>query len=122
MSEILITPIKSMLDLAATAATELCNSNATSIPSFNKDFKFDITVTHHEDDDTVAVYIKNDGKVMYQKVVEISDFEDKFEAEQVVYGALMTELLSTYVIVSTAFAQVSQNIPTVSSIITDSTR
>ena len=112
MSEILITPIKSMLDLAATAATELCNSNATSIPSFNKDFKFDITVTHHEDDDTVAVYIKDNGVIVYQKLVNISDFEDKFEAEQVVYGALMTELLSTYVVVSTAFAQIKSPIPT----------
>jgi hypothetical protein len=97
MSEILIEPIKSMLDVVAGASTELCNSGKSSIPVIGDvETPFALNITLHKDENTMAIYLKNDKEVYYKKVVSINDYDSELDAETVLYGAMLTELMSTY--------------------------
>jgi hypothetical protein len=99
MSEILIEPIKSMMELVTTAASDLCNSGKASLQSVGEETSFDLKITLFQDENTMAIYLKNNNEVYYKKVVSLSDFDSELDAQTMLYGTLLTELLSTYAVI-----------------------
>lgn len=91
--DLLIEPVKNMLNTSCKAAAEMIKTHQGSSEE-------EITVVEVEDEDYVALYVKRNGVPIYKKTIPISEGDDILEARTVLYGSLLTELVSLYAIVA----------------------
>jgi hypothetical protein len=92
-----IEPIKDTLEKACRAATELIKSAGREA---------DIQLVEYKIDDTVSLYLKYNGEIVYKKTwVTSVDELTVDEAREVLFGSLLTELVATFCIIVTEHRQ-----------------
>jgi hypothetical protein len=92
--DILIEPVKTILEKAAEAASSLLRSSDPN----GIDHVIEIKEIVH--DKLHVLQVRYNGKVVYQRQLEITDVDDQLDASAVVYGSFLTEMIATFAIVS----------------------
>jgi hypothetical protein len=97
MSEynILIEPVKIMLDKACEAASSLLRESDPG----GVDHRFELIEEQY--DNTLVLYMKYNGDVAYKKIWNLEGDMDLDDARSILYGSMLVEMIATFGIVST---------------------
>jgi hypothetical protein len=93
MSEILIEPVKAMMEKACEAASHLLRSADPNGTDYN------ITITETNFEGGTAIYMKFNDKVIFQRIWQSTDDDDYTDISTVLYGSLLTEMIATFAVV-----------------------
>lgn len=93
MNEILVEPVKTMLDKACEAASQLLRSADRNGTDYH------ITINEVKIDNGWAVYMKLNDKVLFRRIWQATSEDDDLDVRTVLYGSLLTEMIATFAVV-----------------------
>lgn len=94
MSEILVEPVKVILDKACEAASQLLRMADKDGTDYN------ITITETTFDKGMAIYMKFNDQVIFRRVWQYTDEDEQLDVKAVLYGSLLTEMIATFAVVA----------------------
>lgn len=97
MSDIMIEPVKAMLEKACEAASQMISKHDGKETT--------VEIEEYKFEDTITLYLKCNNKVMFKHIWKMNEATDELDARLLMYGTLMTELLSVFCITVTKLTE-----------------